>query len=999
MAKNKGVEQSIRKLVQELNELVQHLNLVHTVQLVLPQSPEKLQEVQRYTLSCDKNAYLSTVDSFVLDSNGSLVRSLLYLDFNEQFKYGKLQQAEDTLPDALMNDGYSFSSEPVLVDSSSREYLSNLSLEKTWNTWVQTFASKRVGKSTFWTYIKIDLEQDDFNESSTRFGAFLTLNVPLDPVKDLDLLNRLNRRTQDYLTTLTVSVFTKEIKDKTTLAQVAEVVNRNYAHHIGSHVSRRASFEKILARLQLSLDGLTKEQLISIAAMRSRLEKYKDERSEFIASVTNSPSVQTSGLYQDVIRPFIENTLLIDNIGKNEGICYHFQNKSQPKNRIEQAGTSTCQLVVRVFINKELIDSTLKNEVPLTRSELTDVPEGYLEQCIVYQDGNGDQKFTSLSLPYYLEQRSPKEQFYENHSIAFPDLNIGLPGGLGKHALYSFLENYIRNTAKHSFVQERDGQNPVEIILKIDPEHLKSDGYTLTVTDNISKAEHVEMLNEKLGKDIYDKSGGMGIADMKICACLLSGKKLNDENLTDCLRIVTDNGHLAYQLKLLKPKEIALIGCQKERTDESRGIFYFDTLQSFISGESNSHSFNFCLISDSQLLEITSADIKHLLPRKTMIIGDSINEMDVFFNTPQLNESSIPGGEHLVEWCWEQWFKTKYPTTTSHLGVYFEQNELETPTKEWLNTVKNHDHSGPVSIDVHYHDINHEISPPVNPLNKGVDIYLDRHARLINNIRSQETDFIGANFWSLIDKNNPDFDLLISTDVTKSSSSLFYELVEMARMNILVVDERVTEAAHQNYLGDEKLRNLVTRGGFRKFHTNTSACQVIDACWASNVHIATHFNGNPVSNNLLCDEEKSKKHHFCKIDLKPIGNRLEIETTTNHYGRVATYKKIKPLVYGWHDSSEEPIETYSMRDAYQKINIRYDALIIHRTILKKLMEEQPEMKILQSLDVQKIYVITGGGAIDFLPEDYRISILPSNILYDYILSKRPAKFSLCRKLK
>ncbi|MEP2445753.1 MAG: hypothetical protein ABJI69_00885 [Balneola sp.] len=870
------------------------------------------------------------------------------------------------------------------------------------NTWNNFVEKKKIAGST-WTLFK-DFINDERTGDRIEVGVYILLKKSLRKSIEKKINDYILNEVFKFLFNEGINYFSSEFIEQRNKfqikASISEIINRNYAHHIGSHVSRRASFEKILERLNLKVETLKAEEIISIAAMYSRLETYKDERSEFIASVTNSPSQQALGLYQDIIRPFIENTLLIDNIAKNEGIGYHFGENNKKQDGVSIAANSMSQLIVRVFLHKDLISKLSPNSENIAiRDKLSESPEGFVEQYATYTISNEKEKrsFTSLNIPYFIGQSGSNQKFYERLELAYSDIKVGLPGGLGKHAIYSLLENYIRNTAKHAYDHILHHDRNVEIILKVKPDLERRDAYILILTDNISDGTKAHGLQERLHSKLLENSGGMGIADMKICASLLSGLKLNEENLANALEIKEEKGHIAFNLKLLKPKEIALIGCEKEREDSSEGIFYFDSLQTFLSGGIHSHSFNFAFTTINEIKKVENPAYKHLLPRRTFIILDESEDTELSIDKPRISKVEPENGQSLIEWCWQSWLHRKYPDNNPHLSIYFEQTETDTPTREWLEASKEKYNSNAASISLHY-DVGVDIFPEIDSLIKDQNALFDRHANLINNINSSVIRFTGVQYWSLIDKNNFDYDMLSLANTKKKPFLLPLEMGESAMMNILILDERVAELAHRRYEGDDKMKRLTELGGFRKYSFEEEYCQVMDACWASNMFIATHIDETPVHNSLILNSIQCQKHHYHKIGFTQTEHKISIDSKVNFFEDYAKYT-CKHGVESWLDSNRQRIEEYPFNDVFQKTHLRFDTLIIHRTILKSLIEGKYGDSFLANLDVDKIYVVTGGGTIDFLPEDHRLSILPSNILYDFIVGRRPAKLSLARILK
>ena len=100
---------------------------------------------------------------------------------------------------------------------------------------------------------------------------------------------------------------------------------------------------------------------------------------------------------------------------------------------------------------------------------------------------------------------------------------VALPGGMvSAHALYSLLENIIRNSAKYGSLKE-NANHGYELNLEL---KRKSDHFTLKIWDNFSGNEKAIWIQTKLERD-FVKAGGeqesdaLGMLEMQACAGLL----------------------------------------------------------------------------------------------------------------------------------------------------------------------------------------------------------------------------------------------------------------------------------------------------------------------------------------------------------------------------------------------------------------------------------------------------------------------------------------------
>ncbi|MDD2600506.1 MAG: class I SAM-dependent methyltransferase [Kiritimatiellae bacterium] len=226
--------------------------------------------------------------------------------------------------------------------------------------------------------------------------------------------------------------------------------------------------------------------------------------------------------------------------------------------------------------------------------------------------------------------------FYQKDSKALVPINaqfasdfqVGIPGGIiGFHAFYTILENIIRNSAKHSWVQSKEKDKNLEINVKVDDDSQK-DYYVVEIWDNVSKVDSnpSDPLDIKTNKlfchsfiDEFGslKQGHWGLAEIKICAGFLAQRDMMDlAKITDYdeeskrqdsttlfneksgsgivrairnnLKIKKDTGgnlhlddtkdyFLGYQFCIKKPKFALFIGfdCEAAATSEgTKGIYF-----------------------------------------------------------------------------------------------------------------------------------------------------------------------------------------------------------------------------------------------------------------------------------------------------------------------------------------------------------------------------------------------------------------------------------------
>lgn len=293
--------------------------------------------------------------------------------------------------------------------------------------------------------------------------------------------------------------------------------------------------------------------------MKERLDHYEVHRNEFLSDMRLPP--RNVKFLREVLLPFCENTLLLDNIAKSEGLCYW---KDGKENRL--------RIIVRVERDGKM------HEVITNYPELVDINS---EGLVCY----------NCNFPYLLKHKDFDHQKPEDNTLAVGlngrvikagdseyDFEICLPH---EHTIYSILENVIRNSAKHnvgkfkplnasgSQGEEHGTESGEKTLLEtldihVDITEADADHYQCTIYDNVSLAklskvdsgeriaELADLLERKkkpLLQDGRPNRANMGMADMKINAFLLkSAEDFTEPMLNDALDMVicdrcTDGGH------------------------------------------------------------------------------------------------------------------------------------------------------------------------------------------------------------------------------------------------------------------------------------------------------------------------------------------------------------------------------------------------------------------------------------------------------------------------
>ncbi|MEO6038985.1 MAG: hypothetical protein ABIQ93_11270, partial [Saprospiraceae bacterium] len=113
---------------------------------------------------------------------------------------------------------------------------------------------------------------------------------------------------------------------------ITQIFSRNFSHHMGSHIHPRTKSEGLEARLRELLgDRAVAPQATRqfINWLRDYYSNYVTARNEFVADPFQAS--KNVHFYEDLVLPFVENMLVMDNLAASEGVCY----KTNEDNRLK----------------------------------------------------------------------------------------------------------------------------------------------------------------------------------------------------------------------------------------------------------------------------------------------------------------------------------------------------------------------------------------------------------------------------------------------------------------------------------------------------------------------------------------------------------------------------------------------------------------------------------------------------------------------------------------
>lgn len=848
-------KETIERVIKAARRDVDKLLSVHKVrvrvkaiQFLLPDT-HQLNEIQRF-LYCEKGtqqSYLRASNTFVFGKQEAnvgdkVLRSLYYLDFVEPFRYHcygvPTTKADAPIDYEIDPDQFDIrKNPPVPIDPAELKRLSHSdNLNPFWDGWCDALQSRGYGLSTLWTYVRLR----KFNGEGAISSGILVFDGCLGNPSSIQgeefrTLSAVGKRVQEALYELTLNLFKLEIAHQATRAAISQIMARNMSHNVGSHVSYKATNlaikdriirlypHKFTGQVENPIKELNRHESVIewIDFMSEKLDKYEIHRNEYLADFNLSP--QNFRFYQDVVLPFCENTLILDNLASAEGA--HYVNTRENK------------LKIRVFMKPENDEcfTEIKARYPTLTSDFPDV------ECldeVVYPD----------HFPYLLKCKSEGNSLTECDSLA-DGINSKRPDGASdidvllhsEQGLYSILENFIRNSAKHN--KEALIDCPLEVRLYLED---KGDKYNFLICDNVSKLEGFKLFNSTpnspglyqrmkqgvVGDAEQSVRQNLGFADMNINSFLFKHRAadIGSEILSSNFHLVTVEGDLCnlrykkikssfgsdeasrkflfgYQMELLKPRKVLWIGtdvpisgCGGEKQDiKSGGVFQYDNLKAYLhecrGGTEEIAAFEFVVFYESfNYTDYLQHQIE--LPPRVIVLQDGEpdwpSKPNVRITGASLRE--VRNVDELVEMCWEIWLGRLKKSAAAY--VYFENNEKAAAELDELNGLR----GGHTITSVN------NLSRDVVVNNDAIFVVYDHHGRAFTGCgptHKLKTDKLRNNFYTqhtkiVFDKGSDDFVRLNQLPANSHKGRILaYQLIDAATTNIFVLDERI--AIQANY--------------------------------------------------------------------------------------------------------------------------------------------------------------------------------------------------------
>ncbi len=696
-----------------------------------------------------------------------------------------------------------------------------------------------------------------------------------------------------------------------------------------------------------------------INTLKSRLDDYIQKKADFTAEISTEPLVTTTSMlfYREIIVPFIMNTLLMDNLCANEGICYENQLNNLLKIRF-------------LSEEKEIVGK--------------------------FSCGESCDRFTSILFPY-----SGRCKTHNNELKLYPsetvnndsDIEIEVPGPLGEFAIYSILENFIRNSAKYNkkklgrktkkdleiFVQVLDEGDPHFYTVRLwnnitnpcDPECRKTISEYKDGRIRKKKAELWQYLSYLIKQPIITERGELrkeawGVAEIKIMATLLQGST-DFMRMGNNVKVINDAGKLVYKFWVMKPKKVAIISRDiisietKEKLQKG-GIWHFSSL-----AQLNSHlsaeklplsSFKFAVIGHLDSPKILE-ELLPQLPFRILISSEIKREIAGSRKVEKNFASKILGkdtNEEILKEIWQEWIRTFIEGQDNIcLHLYLEQDEKTEPTKMWIGQASQFNAANKgINMSIWHKGFSGPVREENRCARNRVNIVFDRHFALLSKVNKKHLYFHEG-----IDKMSLDFTHLFAPP---RNPQFVYEIVESGLLKVVLIDERAAENAHRNIGTSEIGLTKKKLGGNLLLHYGK----------ASGVFICTHL-------SIKKGETPQPIHTSVEMKRPAICFRLNLDRRNTCY----------PELY-W-------CTTDHCKQCKTPEKLGMNAMILHQGIVDEnvQMPHKEFIKIVRN-KIPFMAITSGRGIPPALSPTAKF--LPFSRVEEFTLKERIAKYSLSRSL-
>lgn len=335
----------------------------------------------------------------------------------------------------------------------------------------------------------------------------------------------------------------KSEKEKSARANInfgaVSIISRNISHNLGSHV-----FSYLKDSLRTTSSMLEKEVFAGILK--------KDEETGLFTLAENLPNYQKK---QESNTASAEYLL---------GINMFLESLQERQDYIATIASAQYPYYAPANFLEVIFDAFNFDKRAERDPENHEKCKNLLLDYIVRSEGYRREEI-SIKFRGYDGSQLP-EGFIEKDLEYMRKLTVLLPSGImGRQAIFSMLENIIRNTAKHG-KRKSNRNGKLEIIL--DVINYDEDFYKMTITDNSGNTNQrvIDKLNSIIKGELVDENGilkeeNKGLKEIQIAAAWLRGiapYKMSQDRDLPILSVKNKNNSVSYEFYLRKP-QIGLI--------------------------------------------------------------------------------------------------------------------------------------------------------------------------------------------------------------------------------------------------------------------------------------------------------------------------------------------------------------------------------------------------------------------------------------------------------
>jgi len=290
-----------------------------------------------------------------------------------------------------------------------------------------------------------------------------------------------------------------------------------------------------------------------------------------------------------------------------------------------------------------------------------------------------------LKFTYKVDGKKVVDVLGGNNGIVAADLPkdwsgsfVSMPHGIiSCHAFYSFMEGFIRNSAKHN----RPKLNEEGLHITIELSSHDDDIYKLCVSDNISKfsnekcescdyARHIckscrNYINKCIGEELTNSAGSIagawGLKELSMCAKWLRGISADASfsQQTPPLLKLTEKD--VWELYLSKPKDVLLVGSAlMDYENKNGGVYFLPDLATFEATIKENKLTHSMVVLDGGNTELLAWSKKNLLrlPQRLFIYDGKNGNGDRYIS---INAEDLKSGiiEGLYKALISKWFGNK----------------------------------------------------------------------------------------------------------------------------------------------------------------------------------------------------------------------------------------------------------------------------------------------------------------------------------------------------